>query len=111
MRPVLVVILAAAVAVSGQQLPQGGGEQLYVTAIDVVADVRDAQGNLPRGLKPSDFVVIEDGKERTVVGVEYLGAPRITGAIDTPRESAPATPADPRPQWQNVLYFETTLAN
>src|SRR5688572_8019430 len=110
MRTLLAVILATALAVSGQQLPQAGSEQVFVTAIDVVADVRDAKGNLPAGLKPADFVVIEDGVERTVVGVEYLRAARLAGAIDTSAEPA-AAPAGPRPRWQNVIYFETTLAN
>src|SRR5688572_12553053 len=110
MRTLLAVILATALAVSGQQLPQAGSEQVFVTAIDVVADVRDAKGNLPAGLKPADFVVIEDGVERTVVGVEYLRAARLAGAIDTSAEPA-AAPVGPRPRWQNVIYFETTLAN
>ncbi len=114
MRTILALLLTTAVALSAQQqpLPQGGGEQVFVTAIEVVADVRDASGNLPSGLKPSDFVVIEDGVERAVVGVDYLRSQRIVGAIDT---SAPAPAAaaadDGRPVWQNVIYFETTLAN
>src|SRR5687767_15443269 len=109
MRTTLAVILATTLAVSGQQPPQAGGEQVFVTAIEVVADVRDASGNLPAGLKPADFVVVEDGIERTVVGVEYLDAQRIAGAIDT-SSPAPAAAAGGAPLWQNVIYFETTLA-
>ncbi len=109
MRTTVAVFLALALTTSAQQPPQAGGEQVFVTAIDVVADVRDANGKLPAGLKPGDFVVIEDGVERTVVGLDYLRAERIVGSIDT---SAPAAPQgeSSRP-WQNVIYFETTLAN
>jgi hypothetical protein len=117
MRRIASLFLAVTVVASAQEMPQGGGEQVFVTAIEVVADVRDANGNLPAGLKAADFIVIEDGVERTVVGVDYLRAQRVAGAIDTsaPAASAPtaAPAADPvsRPLWQNVLYFETTLAN
>jgi hypothetical protein len=109
MKNVLLAVLATAVAASAQQLPQTG-EQVFVTAIDVVADVRDANGNLPAGLKPADFIVIEDGIQRTVVGVEYLDAQRIAVATTSDSVPEPVSPS-PRALWQNVIYFETTLAN
>ncbi len=117
MRTIGSLFLAAAFAASGQELPQAGGEQVYVTAIEVVADVRDAKGALPADLKPTDFVIVEDGVERTVVGLDYLRRERIAGAIDTtPETTTAATPATPEPArertlWQNVIYFETSLAN
>src|SRR5688572_6306670 len=114
MRTTGFLLLAAAFAAAGQEPPRAGGEQVYVTAIEVVADVRDAAGKLPAGLQPGDFVVIEDGVERAVVGLDYLRAQRVAGAIDTIRTSDAkpvATAPVERPLWQNVLYFETTLAN
>ncbi len=106
---ILAFLLAAAVTTSAQEPPQGGGQQVFVTAIEVVADVRDANGNLPTGLKPSDFVLTEDGVERAIVGVDYLRAERIAGDISS--DPAAKRPDRARPVWQNVLYFETTLAN
>src|SRR5687768_1785753 len=113
MRPISGILLVAALGLPAQELPQRGSEQVWVTAIEVVADVRDTKGNLPAGLKPGDFIIIEDGIERTVVGVDYLRAHRIAGAVDAsgPTPSAAAAAPVTRPLWQNVLYFETTLAN
>src|SRR5687767_3287447 len=111
MRTIGLLLLAASVAASAQELPQGGSEQVYVTAIDVVADVRDQKGKVPDGLKPADFVVLENGVERTVVGVEYLRAPKGPKA-QTAVAAAPSTAEQPRQSlWQNVLYFETALSN
>src|SRR5688500_11653311 len=107
MRTISVLLLAAAVAAHAQEVQQGGSQRDIVTAIEVCADVRDASGKHPAGLKPSDFVVIEDGIERPVVGVDYLRAERIAGAIDTSSEAKTAAPG-PRGTWQNVIYFETT---
>ena len=114
MRTAGFLFVAAALAATAQNLPQGGGEQVYVTAIEVVADVRDASGKLPAGLRPFDFVVVEDGIERTVVGLDYLRAEQTAGAVEAtpgrrPSPSAAASAAEA--PWQNVLYFETTLAN
>ena len=52
MRTALALVLSIAVVVSAQQ-PATSSEQLYVTAVEVVADVRDAKGNVPAGLKPA----------------------------------------------------------
>jgi hypothetical protein len=48
---------------------------VHVTAIDVIADVRDAHGKVPAGLTPADFVLLEEGVEQPVIGIEYLGLP------------------------------------
>src|SRR5688572_4503026 len=106
MRAIPCLLLTVALAGGAQNAPPVASEQVHVTAIDVVADVRDAKGNLPPNLKPGDFVVIEDGVERTVVGLDYLRAERIAGAIDTAETAS--RPSD-QPLWQNVIYFETTL--
>src|SRR5688500_13499235 len=112
MRRIASLFLAASLAVSAQEMPQGGSQQVFVTAIEIVADVRDASGNVPSGLTPADFVVIEDGVERAVVGVDYLRVERLAAAPGT-APAAPATPATASapPRWQNLIYFETTLAN
>src|SRR5688572_9296770 len=106
MRTTLVLLLTVSLAVSGQQLPQAGSEQVHVTAIDVIADVRDVNGKVPQNLKPSDFIVREDDVERTVVGVEYLRArgenSKVVGVGEAEAAPAPAR----RGPWQNVLYFE-----
>jgi hypothetical protein len=113
MRSIASLFLAVTVAASAQEIPQGGSQQVFVTAIEIVADVRDASGNVPAGLKPADFVVVEDGVERPVVGVDYLRAERVGAAAASAPDSAPAaTPASSaRPRWHNLIYFETTLAN
>src|SRR5688572_25058988 len=111
MRAIPGLLLAVALAGGAQDAPPVASEQVHVTAIDVVADVRDANGNLPPNLKASDFVVIEDGVERTVVGLDYLRAERIAGAIETTPAAETATRAFDQPLWQNVIYFETTLVN
>jgi hypothetical protein len=118
-RPLVLLLsffLALSLTASAQEAPlQGGGQQVYVTAIEIVADVRDAKGNVPAELKPGDFVVIEDGVERAVVGLDYLRAERIAASVAASPAAvpAPAAPEGPplRTPWQNVLYFETTLSN
>src|SRR5687767_5459418 len=106
MRTTLVLLLSISLAVSGQQLPQAGSEQVHVTAIDVIADVRDVSGKVPQNLKPSDFIVREDDVERTVVGVEYLRArgqnSQVVAVGGTEGTAAPTAPR--RGPWQNVLY-------
>jgi len=103
MRPRHLLLFVLAFALSAQEPPRQA-EQIYVTAVDVVVDVRDKAGHLPAGLKPSDFVLLEDGVERSVVGATYLRR----GAEATPE----AAPKESRAQqWQTVLYFETELSS
>jgi hypothetical protein len=65
----LVLLVAASVAAQ-QQPPVVHHEQpVYVTAIELVADVRDAKGEIPLDLKASDFIVLEDGVEQNVIGL------------------------------------------
>src|SRR6476469_5965052 len=49
--------------------------RVEVHATDLSADVRDANGLVPRDLKPEDFVVLENGIPRKVIGVAYADAP------------------------------------
>jgi VWFA-related protein len=108
--------LSLAFGLTAQELPRGGAEQVFVTAIEVVADVRDAKGRLPAGLQPSDFILLEDGVERRVISVEYMRDQR-AAALATPAATpdAPSTPAaadgEAPTLWQNVLYFENVLSN
>lgn len=113
MRWTLCLLFAAALTASAQK-PGRVESQVFVTAIDVVADVRDASGRLPRGLTPADFVLLEDGVERTVIAVDYLRAEPLQTAQQTDQSSVERpTVARPRPpaEWQVVIYFETLLSN
>ena len=82
---------------------------VHVTAIDVIADVRDASGEVPPGLTPSDFILIEEGVERPVIGVEYLRAAR--RKVSATPESKPAEPDTTRPEWEIVVYFDDQLTS
>jgi hypothetical protein len=95
-----------------QQQPTHVEPALYVTAIDVVAQVQDASGNVPAGLKPEDFVILEEGVERRVIGVEYLQPEAVTVSAPVTAAPAVASVAAPRPEeWEIVLYFETQLSS
>jgi VWFA-related protein len=83
---------------------------VHVTAIDVVADVRDASDELPPGLKPSDFLLIEEGVERPVIGVEYLRADRKPRAV-SPTPEPKAAESEAVPEWEIVVYFDDQLTS
>jgi VWFA-related protein len=53
--------------------PQSGA-RIEVHAIEVSAIVRDAEGKVPRDLKPDDFVLTEDGKPQRIISVSYVDA-------------------------------------
>jgi VWFA-related protein len=110
MRPILGLLLLCALTASAQQQPVHVEPQVYVTAIDVVADVRDSAGKVPAGLTPDDFILIEDGVERKIIGVDYLRAERVAAAQAEASAPAPSTSRRVRP-WQTVLYFETDLSS
>jgi VWFA-related protein len=102
MRKVALLLLVSLTAFAQQ--PVHVEPPVFVTAIDVVADVRDASGKLPAGLTPADFILLEDGVEKKVIGVDYLRAERTA-------EAAPGAPPASKRMWQLVLYFETQLSN
>jgi len=120
MRRTLSILLACTLTASAQQ-PAHVEPPVYVTAIDVVADVRDSAGKLPPGLTPADFVLLENGIERKIIGVDYMREERAAAAQSAPQPalepgaSAPASaPSASRVEqhpWQTVLYFETDLSN
>jgi VWFA-related protein len=108
-RTIPFALLVAALPLLSQQ-PVHVEPPVYVTAIDLVAEVRDAAGKLPGGLTPADFIVIEDGVERKVIGVDYLGAER-RAAPSAPATAAPGEAPAPARLWQTVLYFETQMSS
>ncbi|HEX8154776.1 MAG TPA: hypothetical protein VF698_16710, partial [Thermoanaerobaculia bacterium] len=88
--------------------------QINVTAIEVTAQVLDANGNTPPDLKPADFVIFEDGVERPVRSLEYMsGATSGATVSGTPAATAaaPAAAAAPKPQaWDVVIYVDMELS-
>ncbi|HET7706552.1 MAG TPA: hypothetical protein VFM36_10725 [Thermoanaerobaculia bacterium] len=106
-------LLLSALPISSQQ-PVHTEPPLYVTAIDLIVDVRDGSGKLPAGLTPADFVLVEDGVERKIIGIDYLRAERekATAAQTAAAPGATSRPVMPGAQklWQTVLYFETQLS-
>ena len=116
MRQVISALLLLLCAVALQaQVPIHTEPEVFVTAIDIVADVRDASGKVPAGLTIADFAVLEEGTEMELLGLEYL---RSTPTPATPAGAAPADAATDTPpasagrgDWQVVIYFETYLTS
>lgn len=80
---------------------------VFITAIELMAEVKDADGKLPLDLKAEELTVIEDGVERKVIGVEYLDAqPGTSGA---PTSSLPWLGA--KNEWQVVVYFDALFSS
>ncbi|HSN68767.1 MAG TPA: hypothetical protein VLV48_05945, partial [Thermoanaerobaculia bacterium] len=99
-------LLAALLSLPGAgQAPEARfSERAFVTAIDVVTEVRDARGETPRDLTSADFRLLENGVERKIIAVEYLDpSPR-----PAPGARAPQVPPGeaPRPEWQIVVWFD-----
>lgn len=128
MRKIAILVCAVAAVAIAQQPPTVVEQQpMYVTAIDVIADVRDRSGRLPQGLTPADFVLLEDGVERQIIGVETLTVKPGPGTRPAPAAAAPApaaapavpgAAADPWPVirdssegWHFVIYFENALSS
>lgn len=107
---VLVAFSAAA-----QEQPPVVHQPVYVTAIEIVADVRDASGQVPADLQASDFVVLEDGVEQRVIGVDYFSAARAAAkaaAAEQPQQAA-VTRANRQEEagWQIVIFFDMYLSS
>ncbi|HEY0788089.1 MAG TPA: hypothetical protein VGE86_05555, partial [Thermoanaerobaculia bacterium] len=87
-KAVVVFFLATSLALAGAQpsiaqTPEPRfAERAFVTAIDVVAEVRDAKGATPADLTPADFRLLENGVERKIIAVEYLDPARAAAAPD-----------------------------
>ncbi|HMB54030.1 MAG TPA: hypothetical protein VKU40_11990, partial [Thermoanaerobaculia bacterium] len=87
-----------------------------MTAVDLVIDVRDADGRVPADLGLEDFTVLEDGEEKQVVGVELLTGGTVAGS--TARRSGlvapPADAGDDRldeATWAMVVYVDQVLSS
>ncbi len=107
-RTVLLIILTVAALPLWPQAQ----ETVNVTAIEVVAVVHDKTGFAPKDLKASDFIVLEDGVERKVIGLDYLAsrpAAPVTTIVEAPA-AAPEPVAPPPPPWHFVFYFESELS-
>ncbi len=85
-------------------------ERIDVSAIEVPVVVRDAKGNVPAGLTPSDFVLLEDGKPQQIIGVAYPVQAIATESAPSP--SAPVAPiaAAPARRWQVVIFIQQSLS-
>lgn len=108
---VLAVLVAVSLAAQQQPVVQ---QPIYVNAIELVANVRDGNGDVPAGLKPSDFIVLEDGVERPVIGVDYFSSVR----ADQKAAAASAQPASAvranrqdEAGWQIVIFFDMYLSS
>jgi len=86
---------------------------MNVTAIELVAEVQDRTGFAPKDLKISDFLVLEDGVEHRVIGVDYLALPRAKRAEAAPAVEAPEPEqvAEKPPEWHFLFYFESELSS
>jgi hypothetical protein len=105
-RAILIFIVAG---LSASARGQGFGTRINVTAIEVSASVRDANGNLPSDLKPGDFELIEDGKRQRIIGVAYSHA---APSVVTPaRKELIGTPSSkPERPRQVVIYLQQSLS-
>ncbi|HEY0159871.1 MAG TPA: hypothetical protein VGF28_21475 [Thermoanaerobaculia bacterium] len=105
------LLLLAAVLVFAQERPFSAVTN--VTAIEVTVEVVDDAGRTPSDLKPSDFVIYEDGVARPVAALEYLcpgcAAP---AAAATPAEAPPPAAAEPQPgPWDVLVYIDYELSS
>ncbi|HSY50718.1 MAG TPA: VWA domain-containing protein [Thermoanaerobaculia bacterium] len=88
-------------------------ERIDVSAIEVPVVVRDAKGNVPAGLTPADFILLEDGKPQQIIGVAYpvmpvASAPSATNVAPS-ATSVPESSAEKR--WQVVIYIQQSLSS
>ncbi len=102
------MFLLLAVALWAQEQPVHVEPPVHVTAIELVVDVRDATGKVPAGLTPDDFVLLEDGVERKVIGIDYLRKPTVAAPVISEKPSAPPPELS---EWQILLYFDQYLSN
>lgn len=107
----LAVLVAGSVAAQQQPVVH---QPVYVTAIEIVADVRDGQGEVPSDLKASDFIVLEEGVEQPVIGIDYFSSPRAaTAPVGTVESPAAVLRANRQEEagWQIVIFFDLYLSS
>jgi VWFA-related protein len=93
------------------QTPTFTEPPVYVTAIELMTEVQDAKGNVPPDLKPEDFIVLEDGREMRVIGVDYSSEPAVAAPVPAAEPALAASVAPSRPEWQILIYFDLTLTS
>lgn len=86
-------------------------ERIDVSAIEVPVVVHDAQGNVPSGLTPSDFVLLEDGKPQQIIGVSYPAQPIASSQRGLDRSVAPNAAPVREKRWQVVIYVQQSLSS
>jgi hypothetical protein len=98
---------------AGSVFAQGGQltERIDVSAVEVPVVVRDAKGKVPQDLKPSDFVLLEDGKPQQIIGLAYPvraitpSAPGAAGAAIQP------LPVMVQKRWRIVVFLQQSLSS
>ncbi|HET7433449.1 MAG TPA: hypothetical protein VFN10_01915 [Thermoanaerobaculia bacterium] len=112
MRRFIMVVLLLAVSALAFTQEKPFTAKIDVSAIEVIAEVTDANGRTPADLKPEDFILYEDGVEQPVVAVEPL-APAASAV--PPASASPATPAAPavatRGPWDSLIYIDYELSS
>ncbi|HSM13445.1 MAG TPA: hypothetical protein VLA66_05200, partial [Thermoanaerobaculia bacterium] len=116
LRPI--ALLASALQLLGAASARAQSEEpsdrfygtLEVTAVELILDVRDAEGGVPADLGADDFRVLEDGRPVTVVGFEPLRQSSLAERDARPGEAAARAPAASR-SWHVVAYFDTVLSS
>ncbi len=109
LRRVVPMVCAALIVFPMSSSGQNFGTRINVTAIEVSASVRDANGNLPKDLKPADFELIEDGKRQRIIGVAYShGTP--SKLTPPAKESIGTPPSKPERPRQVVIYLQQSLS-
>ncbi|MGA7616618.1 MAG: VWA domain-containing protein [Thermoanaerobaculia bacterium] len=82
---------------------------LQVSAIEITMDVRDAKGNIPTDLTPSDFEVLEDGKPVKIIGLERIAESIGESAGTASLTSEKTSEAEGGKNVSIVVYFEDDL--
>jgi VWFA-related protein len=98
---------------AGGLFAQGGQltERIDVSAVEVPVVVRDAKGKVPQDLKPSDFILLEDGKPQQIIGLAYPvraitpSAPGAAGAAIQP------LPVMVQKRWRIVIFLQQSLSS
>lgn len=92
-------------------LPARGqfSERIDVSAIEIPAVVRDASGKVPHDLKPEDFILLEDGVEQQIIGIEYMHP--VSLPVTEKPVSGEAAVAATRERGQIVIFVQQTLSS
>jgi Ca-activated chloride channel family protein len=98
------LVLSIAVALPAQD--RKFGAKAYVTAIELVVDVVDSSGKTPQDLAPADFYIVEDGVEREITSLEYLGGGVPVAKADAGPAPQAASDVPRAADWQIVIWFD-----